>query len=1238
MQWNCRGYSSNYEELKVLIKNKLPDCICLQETFHGIAVQFTPRGYTASWAPQVNIPPANTRPSRGVVTLIRNSIPSYAVNLNTNLEATANRIKLSREVTICNIYISPGENITRTALVGLLNQLPPPYIVLGDFNARHTLWGDSIINRHGGILEDMLLNTDVSLLNDGSATHFHVQTGTWSCIDLSICSPELLVDMDWSVMDDSCGSDHYPILIRESRQTATPNESKFNINRADWKLFKSLTIVTEEEYLNNDDSIDDLVEQFNALIYSAAEHSIPKTTPNSKHCPVPWWNRECQRTHDERKRARNRYQRTRAIPDKIALNRASAVARKTKREARRQSWREYVTKINENTPMSKVWKRIRKIKGKNSTGTPCLRINGDIEMDAQKVADHLAQHLSSVSSHEAFPPEFQTIKRNAEISEINFHTLDAKEYNCEITMDEVESALKTTTNTAPGGDNIHYAMLKHLSQPAFVFLLYIFNRVFTTKIPDIWNRAVVLPFPKPNKDPLCAGSYRPIALTSCVCKLIEKILNHRLVHYLEKSKFFNPAQYGFRKKRSTMDSLVKLETDILDAFANQEQLVAVFFDIEKAYDTAWRHHILKCLHDAGIRGKLGNFIRNFLSGRTFQVQSRATRSVEKDQKEGVPQGSVLSVTLFAVAINNITSKIPGDVSRLLYVDDLAIYYASRNIRTIERKLQLSINAITNWTERHGFRFSSSKTVAVQFHRKRGLQHEPTISLYNQPITFKTSTKFLGLIFDQRLRWSEQVLSVTRRCLQSLNLLRCLTHLRWGADRTQMLRLYRSLIRSKMDYGCHIYASAPKRILKKIDSVHHAAIRICTGAFRSSPIPSLLSDAGECTLDQRRQQLGLQHYIRIQQLPDSPTYTTIMNDEMVLRYRNNPKLTRPFSIRIRDIMNDLDLQEMRVLPHEPPPEPPWKLPNNFICQTSYMGRKKDLNPHRARLLFLDHCEHYHSDSLPIYTDGSRTANGVGCSAVSAHFTIETKLPDQSSIFSAELFAILTSLREIERLNYRIFTIFTDSRSAVQLLQSTRCDHAIGTKIQSWIVRLATRRKLVSLCWVPSHLQIAGNERADELAGRAATAAVDPDYTDLPYSDYYSHIKTRLHQRRQMKWTEIPDTNKLRRIKDTADVWPSSNNKSRLISVILTRLRIGHTRLTHGHLMEARPLPYCDNCLVPLTVEHILVECPEYINQRYFCFPTNQPLTLKLILSEPPQGLFNADRLMEYLSLTGLIDRL
>ena len=130
------------------------------------------------------------------------------------------------------------------------------------------------------------------------------------------------------------------------------------------------------------------------------------------------------------------------------------------------------------------------------------------------------------------------------------------------------------------------------------------------------------------------------------------MINERLVWYLETNNIITEFQSGFRHQRSTNDDLVRLETFIREAFIKKDHLVAVFFDLEKAYDTTCKYGIMNDLHDIGLKGRLPVFVQNFLSNREFKVRVGSTLSEAHNQEQGVPQVSILSVTLFSLKINN----------------------------------------------------------------------------------------------------------------------------------------------------------------------------------------------------------------------------------------------------------------------------------------------------------------------------------------------------------------------------------------------------------------------------------------------------------------------------------------------------------------------------------------------------------------------------------------------------------
>ena len=194
----------------------------------------------------------------------------------------------------------------------------------------------------------------------------------------------------------------------------------------------------------------------------------------------------------------------------------------------------------------------------------------------------------------------------------------------------------------------------------------------------------------------------------------------------------------------------RVSLSVLEAFIQKQHATAIFFDLEKAYDTTWKFGILKDLHDAGLRGRLPLFIAGFLCDRKFQVRVGGSYSKLCEQETGVPQGSILSVTLFCLKINSIIKAVCPGVDYSLYVDDFLICYRSKHIHIIERHLQRCLNKLQEWPDTNGFKFSTSKTVCVHFCRLRKFHSDPQLLLNGSPIPVVEEVKFLGIIFDKKL--------------------------------------------------------------------------------------------------------------------------------------------------------------------------------------------------------------------------------------------------------------------------------------------------------------------------------------------------------------------------------------------------------------------------------------------------------------------------------------------------------
>ncbi len=583
-----------------------------------------------------------------------------------------------------------------------------------------------------------------------------------------------------------------------------------------------------------------------------------------------------------------------------------AKARQIIRMAKKKSWQNYVSKLNNRSPIKKCWDMIRKISGKG--GGPRVKHltnNGQQITDPKEIANTIGTTISRNSSSQNYRSKFKRIKTYKESKPLNFSSTNQESYNKPFTIEDLKSALDKSHDTAPGPDEIHYQILKHLPYSTQIHLIEIFNEVWINdRFPSLWREATIIPIPKPGKDATDSNNYCPIALTSCVCKTMERMINERLVWYLENSVLISTSQSGFRKTRSTIDHLVKLETFVREGFIKGDHVVAIFFDLEKAYDTTWKYGIMNDLYEMGLRGRLPHFIENFLSNRNFKVRIGSTLSDTFDQDTGVPQGSILSVILFIVKINSITNCMRPGIDSSLFVDDFTICYRSTSMITIERKIQQQLSAVERWADENGFKFSTTKTVCIHFCQRRGLHPNPFLTLYDAPIPVVDETKFLGLIFDSKLNFISHIKYIKKKCQKALDLLRVVAHTDWGGDRSILLQLYRNLVRSKLDYGCMIYGSARPSYIQMLNPIQNQGLRLCVGAFRTSPEDSLAVEANELPLSLCREKRALQYATKVAANTDNPAYNCIFNPNYIDLFYRKEKTIPTLGICIKESMEAL----------------------------------------------------------------------------------------------------------------------------------------------------------------------------------------------------------------------------------------------------------------------------------------------------------------------------------------------
>ena len=681
LQWNTRGLLSKWPEFKGEILRTNPALAAIQEThFRDSDQWFRIPGYT--WHTN-NVNGQSRR--GGAAILIANSVPHNRVALNTTLNCVAVRFTIGHtNISTLSLYIPPHPpNPTSQELDDLIDQLPAPILIMGDINAQHPSWGNHNSDTRGNIIDTFINKHNLTILNTGEGTRLNLR-GTDHAIDLTCCTSSIHHLFDWSVSTDPGPSDHYKITLALSPRsihhvkTYTPG---WNFKRADWTKFEEMVNLALEGIERPEISI------ILRAISSAAQASVPKSKQPRKKASAPWWTSACRQAIAQRTRALKQYKRCVCEAHHQAYTRAAANCRDVFKSERTKSWQSFASKFNRFTPTGNIWKLLKAfhLKRPPPGPFPTLKVNGQEITDPEQVMKEFAQHYASVSANNTFPLPLKSRLENLANS-CDFTSNNTEIYNRPFTLHELTHAISMCGNTSVGPDDIHYEFFRHLSKNALTYLLAAINDIFIThSFPPNWRESIIIPIPKPDKDKLHPKGYRPISLTSCASKVVERMVNTRLKHYLETHDLLDKHQCGFRRGKSTTDNIIRLISDTRTGFYRKRTTVAVFLDITAAFDRVQKPALIYKLHKMGLRGNLAHFILNFLASRTFQVRCGTTLSPTTSQEQGLPQGSVLSPTLFLIMINDMCNAAKSYVKYSLFADDVAIWTTQQDHQKAVRR-------------------------------------------------------------------------------------------------------------------------------------------------------------------------------------------------------------------------------------------------------------------------------------------------------------------------------------------------------------------------------------------------------------------------------------------------------------------------------------------------------------------------------------------------------------------------
>jgi len=682
-------------------------------------------------------------------------------------------------------------------------------------------------------------------------------------------------------------SDHDAVIVEVLYNlpfSRKPKKRVYCYNRADWDGLREELIELSSHYFERNVNCTKSVQENSKYICDNLLKAIDTYVPvkfNSNSNNAPWITPQLKRLIRKKQRYYNKARRTKQSSDWAEYKSVQGQVRQTIR-TEHQKHIEKILNSSSNFNGNKPFWHYIKSRRKDQTGISSLQTSNGVATTPAEKAEVLNNTFKSVFTSEDLGPL-------PTLPESTYPTLP------EITITEqgVFALLsQIDPHKACGPDNIPAKILHEMAQELTPMITHLFKQSLdTSELPSEWKSAYVTPVFKKDKksDP---SNYRPVSLTSILCKTFEHVLVSQIMKHLENNQILCPNQFGFRTKHSCESQLLLTVHDFSQYMNNKTQIDIGILDFSKAFDKVAHARLIQKLEFYGIRGKPLHWINSFLSNRTQQVVVEGSYSTSSKVTSGVPQGSVLGPTLFLIYINDLVMNIQSTVR--LFADDCLIY---RPIETAtdHQILQEDLQKLSNWADKWKMKFNINKCCIMQLSKCHHVS-EFSYSMSGQALNIVEQHSYLGVIIDHKLSWQPHVDYVCGKAMKLIGFLN--RNLRTCSKELKELS-YKQFVLPVLDYASSIWDPYHQNQINKLEMIQHRAARfVMNQPWRRNvrdSITSLLSSLKWPTLQLRREctRLTLLYKItnNILQIPSdylptpsSITSTRSRNDRKFLHYQ------------------------------------------------------------------------------------------------------------------------------------------------------------------------------------------------------------------------------------------------------------------------------------------------------------------------------------------------------------------
>ena len=643
-------------------------------------------------------------------------------------------------------------------------------------------------------------------------------------------------------------SDHSVICFKyHCYLNYTKPKERFLYDKADFDAIRNNLKETnwEQEYADASHvkNKDQLWDTLKSKLYEMRDQFIPKSTATDKpswknngSVPIGKLERDAirQKTIAHRRwmskkrggdahSARLEYTRIR--------NKVKRLMQKAKREFERG-----ICIKSKSDPKSFWWYVRHKLKTKTGVAPLLENIKNpeSTTFDDQGKANILQRQFSSVFTREP-DGEIPTLNERTHV------TINSINVTQEMVRTEI---LKLNANKSCGPDDIHPRLLIELVDILSGSITLLLNKTLQEgEIPADWKSAYISPIYKKGAKNR-AENYRPISLTSIICKIMESFIKEAIMSHLRSENLLSSKQYGFISGRSTVTQLLRYLDKCVETIVDGSVVDSIYLDFQKAFDTVPHRRLIGKLKSYGVSGEILSWVMAFLYDRNQVVKVNGTESDSAPVISGIPQGSVLGPLLFVIYINDLPELLNSE--SFMFADDTKLF------RTITSKsdavaLQSDLDALQEWSEKWLLRFNPDKCHVLTLGKFENTRYTHRYKLDHHELEHVFKEKDLGVTIDSNLTFDEHISEKIKKANAIVGLIRRTFSF---LDGPLFKKLYTTFVRPHLEYAQAVWSPHLTKYVRMLENVQIRATKLVDG-FKNIAYPDRLRKLDLPTLEYRR---------------------------------------------------------------------------------------------------------------------------------------------------------------------------------------------------------------------------------------------------------------------------------------------------------------------------------------------------------------------------------------------------